>query len=144
MRLRFRHPVDFVTAGIILWCVFYLIINFLVPDKYILDYQELSVAETACRDTDQTFYGKRDAFFTMEAKGVDQLWSVEQERYVDRFEWKGRYFGGETESSWKNPITALPGTYYWEATTLRVQLPLFISVYIEDVRSNTFEVILCE
>jgi len=137
-----KHPIDCLTFVLIAWCFLYLSVNIFVPDRWVLDYQELTVSDV-CRDEVQSIYGKRVALFTMDGSGVDKLISVDLDRPVDRLEWSGQYQGGMTEGTWKHLITEPAGTYYWEATTLKVNLPLFLSKYINDVRSNTFEVYEC-
>jgi hypothetical protein len=137
-----KHPVDILTILIILWCFLFVGLNFFVPDKWVLNYQEF-YAPDVCRDEVQQIYGKRTALFTMESSGVDRLYSVDLDRYVDRLEWQGQYHAGTTDGEWKHQVTEPEGLYRWESTTLKVQFPLFFSKYIEDVESNDFLVTNC-
>lgn len=133
---------DVLAVLLILWSFLYVFVNFL-PEKWFLDYNEFT-AENVCRDQRQQLTGTRWVPITVQANGVDQLWSVEQQRYVDRFEWTGRYHKGETTTGWKTQITSPAGEYQWHATTLKITLPLWVSIHISDVKTNTFAVVECE
>lgn len=124
------------------WAAFYLLVNFVFPPHWFIDYKSL-VAEDVCRDTRQQIYGERWVPFKVKAGGVDQLYSVDKEMYVDRFEWDGTYFKGTTNTGWKVLVTSMPGTYEWHSNTLHVTLPGFIKVHIDDVKSNQFKVLEC-
>ena len=142
MRIKLKHPADYLTLGIVLWIFLYILLN-LLPQSWFLDYKELHVSDV-CRDEQQILTGTRDVPFRLGAGGVDQLWSYDKNRFVYRIEWSGAYQAGETTTSWKETISEPEGVYYWEATTLNLDLPLFLKVDINGVRSNDFIVKDCE
>jgi len=142
--IHFNRTIDIISVLLITWSVLYFLVNFAVPDRWILDYPDF-YASDVCRDSTQTLTGTRTALFTMEASGVDQIFSVDNpDEAKDRLQWEGRYQKGETTSSWKHTVTEKPGQYYWKVTTLKVKLPLFISKHINNLESNVFNVIDCE
>lgn len=141
--MKLTRLTEFFWALILIWAGLYLAANFIVPDHWILDYKTLS-AEDVCRDDRQQLFGERWAITTMHSGGVDMLWSYEESRYVDRFEWDGKYEKGLTSNGWKTVVTSPAGEYRWDAVLLEVQLPLFIKVHIEDVQSNDFTVLECK
>lgn len=135
--------INVISAVVFVWAFFYLAVNFVVPQGLFIDYKELYAGDV-CRDERQQLFGTRWVPFDINSRGVDQLWSYQENRYVDRYEWDGKYRKGETTNGWKVLITNQPGQYRWDAVKLELQLPFFIKVHVDDVRSNDFTISDCD
>lgn len=140
---RVRKTSDILSLIIFGWCAVTLALNFLIPEQWLLDYDQLVVTD-ACFEKTHVITGTRWALLTMPAEGIDQTFRTDSQYPVDRVEWKGRYFRGETTSSWSYQHHLPPGEYFLQSSTLKVDFLYVFPVYISGVHSNTFRVIECD
>lgn len=127
---------------IMLWVTAALFLNFIIPHRWFFQYENF-YASDVCLGERQIMTGARWALFSYKSGGVDQAFYPGGSHPLDRREWDGRYFPGHTTSTWSEEIYLDPGEYEWRSTTLQIRVFYIFPVYIDDVKTNIFEVKEC-
>lgn len=141
------HLADYFTGAIMVWIVFVLVLNFVIPTSWYFKYDRLETTDV-CSGEVHKVEGFYWAAFPIPAEGIDHVISEETGNRKDRFPWdKGNYKSGHSSGAWEHLADLVPGEYHLESTELKLNLLRVFPVYLnakERPRSNVFTVYDCK